>query len=135
MSDEEVLSVSLPSETGEITILPHHVPLVSLLASGIIRLRKKNGEEDEMAVSSGFIRIGKDGVVTVLAETAERGHELEMSVIEEAKKRAKEVMTKQVMVDDVAFAKAAAGLEREMARYKLAMKKRYGRMKSPTSNG
>ena len=134
LSDEEVLSVSVPTETGEITILPHHASLVSLLAPGIIRLKKSNGEEDEIAVSSGFVRMDQKGVLTVLAETAERGHELELSAIEEAKTRAKEVMKKGAMADDVAFAKAAAGLEREMARFKLVTKKRPGHAARPSTN-
>lgn len=134
VSDEDALSVSLPTATGEITVLPHHAPLVSLLTSGIIRLRKPSGDEDEIAVSGGFIHVEKNGNVTVLAETAERGHELELSVIAEAKQRAKAVMTKAVMADDVAFAKAAAALEREMARYKLVIKKKHGRTTAPPTN-
>ncbi len=126
LSDEPFVSVSVPTELGEITVLPHHAPLVAILVSGIITVRLPNGSIDEIAVSNGFIRVTKEGV-TILAETAERGHELDVSVIEEAKTRAKQVMVKAATQDDVAFAMAAAALEREMARYKLAVKKRTGK--------
>jgi len=119
--DEEVMSISLPTESGEITILPGHAALSSLLFPGIARISRKNGTE-EVAVSGGFIQVAKDGTVSVLADTAEQGHELNVSVIEEAKKRAQEVMKKAAAQDDVSFAAAAAALERELARYRLVSK-------------
>ena len=121
LMDEDVLSVSLPTVNGEITVLPGHTALSSLLSPGVALIKRKGGSE-EVAVSGGFIHIGTDGVVDVLADTAERGHELDVSVIEEAKKRAQEVMKKAAAQDDVSFAAAAAALERELARYKLASK-------------
>ncbi|HEU0050457.1 MAG TPA: ATP synthase F1 subunit epsilon [Patescibacteria group bacterium] len=124
--DEDVQSISLPTPDGEITILPNHVPLASLLVPGIAHVVREQGAE-EIAVSSGFIRVGNDGTVNVLADTAEQGHELDLSIIEEAKKRAENVMKQAVMKDDASFAQAAAGLEREMARYKLAIKHRSGK--------
>jgi F0F1-type ATP synthase epsilon subunit len=84
-------------------------------------------------VSGGFIHIEQDGKATVLAETAELGHELDLSVIEEAKKRAEDVMKRAVSADDVSFAAAAAALERELARYKVALKHRHGVKGVPVS--
>jgi F-type H+-transporting ATPase subunit epsilon len=78
--------------------------------------------EETVAVSGGFIHVSKDGNVMVLADTAERGEELDLSVIEEARERARQVMRKAVATDDVAFASAAAALERELARYRVASK-------------
>ena len=123
LADEEVLSISLPTVEGELTILPHHAELTALLVPGIIKIKKsgKNVEE-EVAVSGGFIHITKDGQTMVLADTAERGHELDISIIEEAKKRAQEVMRQAVTKDDVSFVAAAAALERELARFRVATK-------------
>ncbi len=124
--DAEVSSVSLPTPEGEITVLHHHIPLATLLVPGIIHI-KQSGGEDEVAVSGGFVEVKRDGTVLVLADTAERGQELELSTIEEAKNRAKAVMSHAARQDDEAFALAAAALERELARYRVASKHRASR--------
>src|SRR5574337_1441575 len=131
--DEEVDSATLPTVAGEITVLSHHAPLAALLKAGIIKVTRAK-QAEEIAVSGGFIQVAEDGSVMALAETAERGHELDLSVIEQAKQRAKDVMQKAVAKDDVSFASAAAALERELARYKLAMKHRYGAKGIPTAD-
>lgn len=112
--------LTLPTSMGEITILTNHLPMVATLVPGVARL-KTGGEEEEVAVSGGFIEISKESV-RVLADTAERGEELDLSVIEEAKLRAEQVMKETVKTDDVSFAAAAAALERELARFRVARK-------------
>ncbi len=119
---QEADQVTLPTAQGEITVLPGHASLVAALVPGIARLKTK-GTEEEVAVSGGFIEVGNDKV-RVLADTAERGEELDISVIEEAKKRAEKVMQEAARQDDVSFAAAMASMEREMARYKLAKRRR-----------
>ncbi|MFA5185478.1 MAG: ATP synthase F1 subunit epsilon [Patescibacteria group bacterium] len=127
---QEAERVSLPTATGEITVLPGHIGLVAALVPGIARLTV-NGKSEEVAVSGGFIQVGKDSV-RVLADTAERGEELDISVIEDAKKRADKVMKEAVRLDDNSYAAAIAGMEREMARYKLAIKRRHSPKGTPT---
>ena len=126
--EQEVDSVSLPTVDGEVTILSHHASLAALLVSGIMRYRSGDTVE-EAAVSGGFVHIERDGTVLVLADTAERGEELDVSILETAKARAKEAVQKAASKDDLSFAMAAAGLERELARYRLAIKHR-GRKKA-----
>ncbi len=123
---QEVDQVTLPTQQGEISILSNHVPLVASLVAGVARLKVGDIEED-VAVSGGFIEISADGKVRVLADTAERGHELDLSIIEQAKQRAEQVMNEVVRSDDAAYAAAAAGLERELARYRVVSKHREGR--------
>lgn len=120
---QEVDEITLPTSEGEMTILPNHVPLVAALVAGVAKLKRGNVTED-VAVSGGFIEIKAGSRVRVLADTAERGHELEMSAIEEAKQRAEKVMKEAARSDDVSYAAAAAALERELARYKVARKHR-----------
>lgn len=119
--ERQVDRVSLPTAEGEMTVLSHHVPLVTMLVPGVIRLIQAEDEE-EVAVSGGFIYVQSNGVVRVLADTAERGHELTLSVIEAARLRAEQVMKEAISADDTAYAAAAASLERELARYKVAHK-------------
>jgi F-type H+-transporting ATPase subunit epsilon len=120
---QEIDQVTLPTMQGEITVLPNHLPLVAALVPGVVRLKKGNVEED-VAVSGGFIEISADNKVRVLADTAERGFELNFEAIESAKSRAEQVMKETVRSDDAAYAAAAAGLERELARYRVAHKHR-----------
>ncbi len=122
--DEEAVSLSLPTESGEITVLPGHVELSALLKTGIGHFTRPDGEEMDVALSQGFIHIDGKNTITVLADTAEKGEELDLSVIEIARKRAEEVMRGTTRQDDQAFALAAAALERELARFKLATKRR-----------
>ncbi|MFA6428998.1 MAG: ATP synthase F1 subunit epsilon [Patescibacteria group bacterium] len=122
--DEETVSVSIPTSEGEVTILPGHAPFTAIVVAGIARMKKTNEAIEEVAVSDGFLHVTKDGNITVLTDTAERGQELDVDAIEQAKERAKEVMKKAAAQDDVAFAMATAGVERELARLKLAHKHR-----------
>lgn len=120
---ETVRQVSVPTETGEITVLPHHIPLIAPIPAGELRAVKESGEEVLMAVSGGFVTVQADGRVVILADTAERAEELDLEAIEEAKKRAEEVM--QQKHDDVErYADAAAAMARELARWKVATKHR-----------
>lgn len=121
--EDMVDSVSLMTEMGEVTILPNHVPLVANLRAGEVRL-KKNGEESYLVASTGFLEVRPGNQVVILADTAERVEELELEKIEEAKERARKFLTETRHKDDVAFADAAVHLERELARYRVAMKRR-----------
>lgn len=118
---QAVDQVTLPTMDGEITILPNHIPLVAQLVPGVAIL-KLDGVSEDVAVSGGFLQVDVRGKITVLADTAERGMNLNLEDIEKAKKRAEEVMQSTVRGDDETFARAAAELERELARYKVALK-------------
>lgn len=117
---DEVDEVTLPTQMGEITVLPHHIPMVSLLAPGELRLKKGN-DRILMAVSGGFIEVRRDRVV-VLADTAERSDEIDEQRAEEARQRAEKLM-KEKRVDSVEYAALAAKLEKELAR--LRVKRRH----------
>lgn len=119
--EKKVSQVTLPTMDGEITILPGHIPLVAELVPGVAMLKEHNQSED-VAVSGGFIQVDSTGNVTVLADTAERGEDLNLKDIEQAKSRAEQVMRESARGNDEAFARAAAELERELARYRVARK-------------
>ena len=121
--EDFVDQITLPTESGEITVLAGHIPMVSKLRAGEMRT-KTGGDETVLAVSTGFIEVKPNSQVVILADTAEREEELEIQKIEEAKARAQKALESARDKDDVAFAHAAAMLEREMARYKVVIKKR-----------
>ena len=121
--EEEALSVTLPTMEGEITVLPHHEPLVAVLKAGVAKLMRPDRTIEDIAVSAGFIQIGADQII-VLADTAERGEELTLESIREAQARAAELMTQTKFSDDTAYASAAAAMERELARQKTVVRHR-----------
>ncbi|MFA5030943.1 MAG: F0F1 ATP synthase subunit epsilon [Patescibacteria group bacterium] len=118
---DDVDEVVLPTAMGEIGILPHHIPLVALLAPGEIRVKKDN-TESFLAVSGGFIEVQPKRVI-VLADTAEHAHEIDEQRAEEARKRAEE-LRKTKRVDATDFALVAANLEKELARLRVVRKHR-----------
>lgn len=122
--EDEVDAVSLPTPQGEITVLPHHIPLLSILAPGSVLVRRK-GEESLFAVSRGVIEV--DGAsVRVLADTADRAAELEEEVIRQAKEKAENLLQEK-RADAEEFAEVSAILERELARLKVVRRHRAGR--------
>ena len=121
---EEIDQATIPTQDGEITVLKHHAALVANLAAGVLHLTRGTEEED-VAVAGGVVQISEGGRIRILAETAERGHELDaVEAIEAARQRAEAVMNETVRTDDVAFAMASAALERETARLKTAQRYR-----------
>lgn len=130
--EDEVDSVSAMTDMGEVTILPDHVPLVSNLRAGELRL-KKDGEELLLVASTGFLEVRSGTEIVILADTAERIEELELAKIEEAKERARKLLEEKRHADDVSFADAAALLERELARYRVAMKRTHKTHQRPPS--
>ncbi|MBI4049430.1 MAG: F0F1 ATP synthase subunit epsilon [Candidatus Doudnabacteria bacterium] len=120
--DEQVDQVTLPTQLGEITVLPNHIPLIANLVSGEVRY-KTSGKENFFVVSSGMIEVKKKNEIVVLAETAEFGQEIDVERAEKARERAKKLMQESYR-DERAFADAAAGLERHLARLKVARKHR-----------
>ena len=84
--------VVLPGEMGELGIYPRHTPLITRIKPGAVRIqRADNGEEELVFVAGGILEVQPNSV-TVLADTAIRGHDLDEARVVEAKKRAEEAM-------------------------------------------
>jgi F-type H+-transporting ATPase subunit epsilon len=112
---QEIISITAPTQSGEITILPDHIPLVSILKPGVVEVKLADGEIEIIAVSGGFIEVLKDKIV-ILADSAEKGAELDETQIIEAKKRAEEAKEKAKNEVHYDWSAVAAKLEVEMAR-------------------
>jgi len=74
-------SVSVESLQGRMGIHPKHADLVAALGTGPLSIRKSGGGEDRFAVSGGFLRVGRDGAVTILVDRAVRADEVEEAAI------------------------------------------------------
>jgi len=81
--------VVLPGEAGELGIYPRHTPLITRIKPGVVRILKPGGEEELVFVAGGVLEV-QPKVVTVLADTAIRGHDLDEAKANEALKKAEE---------------------------------------------
>ena len=111
--------VLAPGIEGQLGILPHHAPLITTLAAGEL-LARKAGEEYSMVISGGFLEVGANQII-VLADTAERVEEIDISRAEAAKKRAEERLAQGDGVDHV---RAEAALHRALARIEVAERRK-----------
>lgn len=112
---QDILQISVPTTSGEITVLPDHIPLVSVLKTGVIELKLADNSLEIISVSGGFIEVMKDKIV-ILADSAERAAEIDEQKVEAARLRAEDAKKNAKFVDDVEFANISAQIERDVAR-------------------
>ena len=119
---ESVVEVTLPGAEGQLGVLPGHAPLITELGIGELSFETKgSGESVPVAVISGFAEILGDRV-TVLAETAERPEEIDISRAEEAKKRAEQRLAAAASDSNIDWGRAAVALQRSLIRIQVARK-------------
>ena len=107
-----VTMVFAPAEMGEVGIAPRHAPMLTKLKPGEVRVQTQEGEEQSFFVSGGLLEV-QPHVVTVLADTAIRAHDLDEAAAMEAKERAEQMLSdKQADID---YARAQAELVESMA--------------------
>ena len=115
-------SITLPTESGVITIKEGHVPMMSLIAPGEVVVIEGNGSEHALAISKGSLQINKDNSVNVLADTAERAEEIDVERAEEARKKAIELRVQAESEANVNYAALQAKIEKELARVEVGKK-------------
>ena len=116
------MQATLPVVDGEVTILADHIAYVGALKAGEMRFVDAEGKEENVAISSGFLEFAHN-TLTILADTAERAEEIDAQRAEEAVKRAEEAK-KQKNIGDLEYAIVASQLEKELARLRVARKRR-----------
>ncbi|HJU71926.1 MAG TPA: F0F1 ATP synthase subunit epsilon [Paucimonas sp.] len=105
--------VALPGESGELGIYPRHTPLITRIKPGAVRIKVSGQAEDEFVFVAGGILEVQPHAITVLADTAIRGKDLDEAKALEAKKLAEEALTnKESKID---YAKAQAELAAAIA--------------------
>ncbi len=120
--EKEVSQVTLPTQTGQITVLPDHIPLLSVLCPGEV-IVKWDKEEIYLAISSGFLEVRKNEVV-VLTETAERSDEIDEARAEQARKRAEQILQDTKNKEAVDYTALAAKIEKELVRLRVVRKRK-----------
>lgn len=114
--------VAAPAQMGEVGIYPHHAPMITSIKPGALRIKLADKNEEQLIYISGGILEVQPGVVTVLADTAIRGHELDEAQANAAKKAAEEAMKNRS--SDVDYAKAQAELAEAIAQIQAIQKLR-----------
>jgi F-type H+-transporting ATPase subunit epsilon len=104
--------VALPGEAGELGILPGHTPLISRIRAGAVRIQNDGQDEELVFVAGGILEV-QPRSVTVLADTAIRGKDLDEAKAMEAKRLAEEALAKKAA--DVDYARAQAELMEAIA--------------------
>lgn len=122
LMEKEIDSLTVPTESGEITIMQNHIPLVSNLKPGEMRF-KHAGTEEFFAVSGGFVEVRPNNEVVVLADTAELGNEIDVARAEKARQDALKMMQDNY-TDEKLSADAVALLEKNLARLRVGKKHR-----------
>ncbi len=100
--------VVLPGEEGELGIYPKHTPLITRIKPGTVRIKPADGGEEELIFVAGGILEIQPNLITVLADTAIRGHDLDEAKAVEAHKRAQENL--QDRTGKMEYAKAISEL-------------------------
>jgi F-type H+-transporting ATPase subunit epsilon len=111
-----VNSVVAPGTEGQLGILPHHAPLMTILQPGELIVRKDD-QDLYLVVTGGFLEVRPDKVV-ILADACERCDEIDIARAEEAKKRAEEHL--KSLTSEIDHARAEAALRRSLIRLKVA---------------
>ena len=99
--------VALPGEAGELGILPGHIPLITRIKPGAVRIEKEDGSEEFVFVAGGILEV-QPKCITVLSDTAIRGHDLDEAKANEARRAAEEALKNAK--SDVDLAKAQSEL-------------------------
>ena len=115
---DTVDSVQLPGSEGELGVLPHHAPLVSMLGVGELRIRK-GGQEESFAIAGGFLQVRPDRVV-VMAETADMASEIDLERAQEARREAERALECAAQADAVDLSAARAALQTALLRIRVA---------------
>jgi F-type H+-transporting ATPase subunit epsilon len=118
--DQQVDEVQIPGADGYFGVLPGHTPLLATMQVGLLSYRQGT-ETHELLIAFGFAEVQPDRV-TILAQTAEAAHEIDIARAEAAKKRAEERLTSPTVTMD--FDRARVALLKALIRLQVASRAR-----------
>jgi F-type H+-transporting ATPase subunit epsilon len=116
----EVDILLVPGVDGQLGILPHHAPLITVLDEGVL-IARRGEEEITFAIHGGYMQVLPDHAV-VLADVGERAEEIDVERAEEARQRAEELLKKEPPPEEQAVALEA--LRRSLVRLRVARRRR-----------
>jgi len=113
--------IVVPGEMGELGIYPRHTPLMTRIKPGSVRIKRPDQQEELIYVSGGMLEV-QPGVVTILADTAIRGGDLDEARAQEAKRAAEDTIKNRA--SDIDYAQAQAELAEAVAQLQAIQKLR-----------
>ncbi|MBI0578110.1 MULTISPECIES: F0F1 ATP synthase subunit epsilon [Bacillaceae] len=119
--ESDVEMVSTKAKSGELGILPGHIPLVAPLEIGAVRLKLGGGKQEQIAVSGGFLEVRPDQV-TILAQAAENAADIDVDRALRAKERAEQRL-QQAQQEHIDFKRAELALQRAINRLAVSDKR------------
>ncbi len=122
--NQEIEQLTAPTTSGEVTILPNHIPLFTQLKEGVLKF-KADGRDVYVIITGGFMDVGPNNTITVLANSASFERDATLARAQEAREKAKEAM--QQKIDTQAFVIAEAPLHKvlmEIKTYTAGMRKK-----------
>jgi len=129
--EDDISEIVIPTESGEIGILPNHSPLVSVIKSGEIKIYKEQGEMISLSISTGTLEVrpsnkekGINSEVIILASRSEMASGIDVKRAEKAYQRAQKAMEEIENISDVDFARFQAMMDKELNRVKIGKKYR-----------
>ncbi len=120
--DDEVDQVTLPTQKGQITILPYHIALITAINPGELTY-KRHSKENVLAAGFGFAQVAQNNV-KVLVDLASPAEELDEKSIETAKREAEEALAKKHELGEEEYATAAANLQKSLAQLRIKRRHR-----------
>jgi F-type H+-transporting ATPase subunit epsilon len=114
--------VVAPAAAGEVGIYPNHAPMITTVKPGALRIKQTDVAEETLIFISGGMLEVQPGIITVLADTAVRGHDLDEAKAIAAKAAAEEAMRNRT--SDMDYAKAQAELAEAVAQIQAIQKLR-----------
>lgn len=106
---------------GEVGILPGHIPFITLLKPGTMQIKTSNGNDEMVYISGGVLEV-QPHLVTVLADTAVRAHDLDEAKILEARRHAEQTLQNQKADIDTSASAALAALAESLAQLQTLKK-------------
>ncbi len=124
---DDILQITLPTEAGEITVLPHHTPLVTLAKTGEIRIQKENARDPiPLSIASGIVEIRESSIknnlqteMIILASRSELASEIDIERAKTAYEKAINLAKEKKNISDVDFAKFQALIDKEANRIRI----------------
>jgi len=120
--EEQVDSVTLQTSSGEITVLPMHIPLFTKIVTGEVTYWMK-GKEHFVVVADGFLDVNPENTITMMVDSAVRSQDIDILKAQEAKERAEEAMKEKLDQRDYAMAEGA--LRKALMEIQAYQKRKY----------
>ncbi|MEH7272137.1 F0F1 ATP synthase subunit epsilon [Neobacillus vireti] len=119
--ESDVEMVVTKAQSGELGILPGHIPMVAPLAIGVVRLKKSGSKQDDLVAVTGGILEVRSEKVTILAQAAEKAEDIDVERAQRAKERAEQRMKDQ-KTEHIDFRRAELALQRAINRLSVTGK-------------